>query len=110
MPIKKYDQMTAQDKLDFYEAVKKDFEIQNGIPWSVIEPKVRAEYEATFDDEKFVTSILSKELPFHNVPEERFYEITGIVQNFVNRTINEYIYKLYCIILEYLDAIYGFDD
>ena len=54
MPIKRYDQMTADDKLEFYERTKKAFSKQYHLPWAVIEAKIRAEYEATFDDEKFL--------------------------------------------------------
>ena len=54
MPTKRYDLMTEQDKLEFYEQAKKAFRKKYHLPWSIIEPKIRAEYEATFDDEKFL--------------------------------------------------------
>lgn len=51
---KKYTDVTPADKAVFLEATKESFERDYGIPWSSIEPKILADIEVSFDDDKFV--------------------------------------------------------
>ena len=54
MKRKKISKMTAEDKAEFLAATKASFVKDHGIPWEEIEPKILAEIDASFDDEKFV--------------------------------------------------------
>ena len=46
--------MTPADKASFLEATKRALLKEQGVPWEVIEPKIQAEIDATFDDAQFV--------------------------------------------------------
>ena len=47
-------EMTPADKASFLEATKRALLIEQGVHWEVIEPKIQAEIDATFDDAQFV--------------------------------------------------------
>lgn len=47
-------EMTPADKASFLEATKRALLIEQGVPWEVIEPKIQADINATFDDAQFV--------------------------------------------------------
>ena len=47
-------EMTPADKASFLKATKRALLIEQGVPWEVIEPKLQAEIDATFDDAQFV--------------------------------------------------------
>lgn len=51
---KRISDMTPADKVSFLEATKRAMLLEQGVPWEVIEPKILADIDATFDDEKFV--------------------------------------------------------
>ena len=46
--------MTPADKASFLETTKRALLLEQGVPWEVIEPKIQAEIDATFDDAQFV--------------------------------------------------------
>lgn len=46
--------MTTADKASFLEAAKRAMLLEHGMPWEVIEPKILADIDAAFDDEKFL--------------------------------------------------------
>lgn len=46
--------MTPADKASFLEASKRAMLLEHGMPWEVIEPKILADIDAAFDDEKFL--------------------------------------------------------
>lgn len=51
--IKHMKDLTEQEKLAFYESVKKSYEEQYHIPWSVIKAMIQQEIDDAFDDAKF---------------------------------------------------------
>lgn len=51
---KRISDMTPADKASFLEATKRAMLLEQGTPWEVIEPKIQADIDATFDDEKFL--------------------------------------------------------
>ena len=51
---KKISEMTAADKAEFLKKTKEAMLREQGIPWEMVEPKIRKEIEDTFDDEKFL--------------------------------------------------------
>ena len=46
-------EMTAADKASFLEAPKRATEVEQGVPWPLMEKRMLDEIEATFDDERF---------------------------------------------------------
>ena len=50
---KRISDMTPADKASFLEATKRAMLLEQGIPWEMIEPKILADIDETFDDEKF---------------------------------------------------------
>lgn len=46
-------EMTAADKASFLEASKRATEVEQGIPWPLMEKRMLDEIDATFDDERF---------------------------------------------------------
>ena len=51
--IKRIKDLTPKEKARYLESVKKTMIREQGVPWSRIEPKIRASIEETFDDEAF---------------------------------------------------------
>lgn len=51
---KRISEMTPADKVSFLEATKRALLLEQGVPWEVIEPKIQADIDATFDDAQFV--------------------------------------------------------
>ena len=51
---KRISDMTPADKASFLEATKRAMLLEQGMPWEVIEQKIQADIDATFDDEKFL--------------------------------------------------------
>jgi len=47
-------EMTPADKASFLETTKRALLLEQGVPWEVIEPKIQADIDATFDDAQFV--------------------------------------------------------
>lgn len=50
---KKISEMTDEDKAEFLERTKQAMLKEQGVPWEFIEPRILADIENTFDDEKF---------------------------------------------------------
>ena len=51
---KRISDMTPADKASFLEATKRAMLLEQGIPWEMIEPKILADIDETFDNEKFL--------------------------------------------------------
>ena len=54
--------MSPAGKAFFLEATKRALLIEQGVPWEVIEPKIQAEIDATFDDAQFVNMDLDSRI------------------------------------------------
>lgn len=52
--IKHMKDLTEQEKLAFYESVKKSYEEQYHMSWRMIKAMIQQEIDDTFDDAKFV--------------------------------------------------------
>ena len=51
--MKLWYKMTPEDKQRFYEGVITDYEKSTGLPWSIMEMKIRENLDSTFDDARF---------------------------------------------------------
>ncbi len=61
--------MTKADKAAFLESTKREMK-KLGVPWSFIEKKLRAEIDATFDDEKFARMAPDRRIDAENCRKE----------------------------------------
>lgn len=51
--IKRIQDLTAEEKKQFYERTKSEYEEKYGLSWELLERKMQREIDATFDDELF---------------------------------------------------------
>lgn len=51
--LKRIQDLTPEEKQRFYEATKKSYEENSGVPWALIEANMQREIDDAFDDERF---------------------------------------------------------
>ncbi len=51
--LKRLEDLTQEDKIKYYNAVKRDYERRFGIPWKEVEKRLQKDIDDAFDDEAF---------------------------------------------------------